>query len=581
MKEEMILRKILRIVPEAKVGLSISLGVGLVYEIIKFIPVILIKLIVDYLVAGQTGVVTLGYLAAGILAAYLAMTGIDHFAKRQQFIWMHTYEAKILRRAKEKLLALHMGFHESYNTGEQVAKITKGAHKLSDLIWFSFNEFIPTLIQLVLTVGILLTEQWILAVIFILFLPPTIWISVYTSKVIQPIRKEYHQNYDDAIGELGESLLNISTVKDYVQEKKQFAKYEKLLNLYLKNATKRTYLSRGILFWRDLLLSIGRFVTLGVAVFMVTQEMITAGSLVLVYSLTERAFLSTFRIGRLYFYLEDAMESINRLAALLDTRPRMIDAEKPKFVKNLKGNIVFDNVTFAYDNEKPVLRDINLVVEPRKVIALVGKSGSGKTTLIKLLLRNYDVRKGSLIVDGHDIRTYARGSYKKRIGVVSQHVEVFNRTVLENIRFARPKASREEVIVAAKKAHAHEFITQFANGYDTVVGEKGVRLSGGQKQRLSIARALLSDPDVFVFDEATSSLDSESERFIQQSIFEIAGKKTTIIIAHRLSTIQHADVIVVMDSGRIVEQGSYKELARKKGAFARMLELQKIGEIRN
>ncbi len=220
-------------------------------------------------------------------------------------------------------------------------------------------------------------------------------------------------------------------------------------------------------------------------------------------------------------------------------------------------------------------------IVPGQVVAFVGHSGSGKSTIVKLLLRQYDVSRGKILVGGVDVVGIKRQDFKRRIAVVSQNVEIFNRSVLENIRFSFPKASRAQIISAARAAYAHEFISEFSSGYDTIVGEKGVRLSGGQKQRISIARALLCNPDVIIFDEATSSLDSESEQVIQNSIFSIAQKKTTVIVAHRLSTIRKADIIIVMDKGRIMEQGSYNDLVRRKGLFYKMVQLQGIGDLRN
>jgi ABC-type multidrug transport system fused ATPase/permease subunit len=577
MHTQSLVKKIFEIIPEIKKGIWKASFIALIFELIKFVPVILIKLIIDMLVVDQGSTTQVIYFIMGVFLSYLALTFIDYYAKRVEFFWMLQYETSILKKAKQKLLDLHLGYHESFSTGMQVSKITKGAHKLSELLWFTFNEFIPTIIQLLLTVLLLLYEQWILAAIFALFLPLILGITLSTYRKLQPLRKKYHQNYDDAVGELGESLLNISTVKDYVQEKQQFRKFEHLLDQYERNARKRWYFAQGKLLWRDLLITAGRALTLGIASFMVVKGTLTAGSLVLVYTLTERAFLSTFRIGRLYSYLGDAMESINRLTDLLRREPQLQDHPEAKPVKHLTGEVTFDTVSFSYGHGPHVLRDIKLHIKPRQVIALVGKSGSGKSTIAKLLLRNYDVTRGKITGNGIDIRSYKIAQYKKRLAVVSQNVEVFNRRVIENILFANPQATRKEAISAAKKAHAHEFIKDFPKGYDTLVGEKGVRLSGGQKQRLSIARALLRDPDIFIFDEATSSLDSESERFIQKSIFSIAGKKTTIIIAHRLSTIKHADVIVVMDNGKIVERGTYAQLVKKQGLFARMINLQDIG----
>ena len=573
-------KKIMQIIPEIKQGLGKGVLLAFFYESIKFIPMIIIKLIVDYFVEGQSNAIKLVYFIIGILLSYLVLEFLDHFSQRSRYKWILHYETTILRKAKKKLLELHLGYHESFNTGAQVSKITKGSHKLTELIWFTFEEFIPTLVQLVITVALLLYEQWILAMIFALFTPLIMLITIHASQQVQPYRKKYHQKYDEAVGELGESLLNIATVKDYVQEQSQLHKFNSLLEQYKSNAGQRWRVALSILFWRDLLITLGRVATLGVAVYLVVKGRISPGSLVLVYTLTERAFLSTYRIGRLYNYLEDAMESINRLTLLLQEQPLVKNYPEAGRVGKLQGDILFDHVSFAYGSGPVVLQEVNLQINPRQIVALVGRSGSGKTTLAKLLLHNYDVTLGAVSVDGKNVKQYRIEGYKQRVAVVSQSVEIFNRSVLLNILFANPRATKAQAIAAAKKAYAHDFIMEFSKGYDTVVGEKGVCLSGGQKQRISIARALLKDPDIYIFDEATSSLDTESEQYIQKSIFSIAGKKTTIIIAHRLSTIRHANLIVVMDKGRIVEQGSYEELLQQRGAFWKMIRLQSMAELR-
>ena len=580
MNEQNLIRKVFTIIPEIKQGLKKGIVIAFFYEAVKFLPLILIKYIIDFLVAGQSSVMRLSYFLGGVLIALVVLESIDYIARRFEFQWMIKYETSILKKAKKKLLELHLGYHESFNTGAQVSKINKGAHRLTELLWFTFEEFIPTSIQLILTFILLLYEQWIIAFLFAVFTPVILGITLTASKRAQPFRRKYHQKYDEAIGELGESILNITTVKDYVQERKQFAKFQALLQEYEYNAIQRWRYAETLLLWRDVVITLGRVITLGLASYFVIKGTLSAGSLVLVYTLTERAFIATHRIGRLYSYLEDAMESINRMADLLQQEALIKDFPNAKTVHALEGNIHFKNVSFSYGQGNPVLHDITLNIKPKQIVALVGRSGSGKTTIARLLLRHYDVSKGEIFVDGQNIKQYKLQDYKKRIAVVSQNVEIFNRTVLENILFAHPNATREEAIAAAKKAHAHDFITSFQNGYDTMVGEKGVRLSGGQKQRISIARALLKDPDIYNFDEATSSLDSESEQYIQRSIFSIAGKKTTIIIAHRLSTIKKADRILVMDAGKIVEEGTYEQLLAQKGHFAKMVHLQDIAELR-
>ena len=574
------IKKIIAIIPEIKDGLWKGLIVSFFYEAVKLTPLLLIKYLVDFFVAGEENILKLIFALGGIFISYLILEGVDYFADSATQRWLRAYELEILLKTKKKLLELHLGYHETFSTGTQVSKIVKGVHRLTELIWFTFEEFIPTSVQLLITLALLLNEQWILAAVFALFTPIILGITLYEGKKVQPLRQEYHRKFDEAIGELGESVFNISTVKDYVQEKQQFHKFEHLLKEYVQGSRRRFEFSHRILLWRDMAITLGRIGTLSVAAYLVLRGILSPGSLVLTYSLTERAFLGTQRMGRLYSFLGDAMESINRLVNLLQEKPAITNISHPLPVKHLSGDINFKNVSFSYNEGKAVIHNFHLHIKPQQVVAFVGRSGSGKSTLAKLLLRNYDVQQGNIFVDGTDIRQYRIEEYKKRIAVVSQNVEIFNRTVLENIRFAKPEASKTEIIAAAKKAHAHRFIMDFPKEYDTIVGEKGIRLSGGQKQRVSIARALLKNPDVYVFDEATSSLDSESEQYIQHSIFSIAGKKTAIIIAHRLSTIRKVDMIIVLDKGKVVEQGTYQQLMQKKGLFYKMVQLQEMAELR-
>src|SRR3989344_7999485 len=382
-------QKILQIVPEIKNGIKKGIFLTFLYELIKFIPIVLIKYIIDYFIAGGTDLQKLAFLIIGILVAYLTLQLIDNFSQKARQKWILHYETTILRKAKKKLLELHLGYHESLNTGAQVSKITKGAHKLTELIWFIFEEFIPTLSQLVITLSLLLYEQWILAAIFAFFIPIILLITIYASRKIQPYREKYHRKYEEAIGELGESLLNITSVKDYVQEKRQFLRFNHSLQEYSTNALLRWKVSLSILFYRDLFINLGRALTLATAAYLVIEGTLSPGSLVLVYTLIERAFLGTHRIGRLYNYLEDAMESINRLTALLQEQPTIKNDPQALSIQKLAGEIDFRDVTFSYGSKFEVLKDLNLHINPKQVVALVGKSGSGKTTIAKHLFWVY------------------------------------------------------------------------------------------------------------------------------------------------------------------------------------------------
>ena len=294
------------------------------------------------------------------------------------------------------------------------------------------------------------------------------------------------------------------------------------------------------------------------------------------------AYSALFRLSRFYDRMEEGKEGVRRLMELFSAKSDLVvkkDAIKPN---HIKGVIEFKDVQFNYgSSKKSALNKISFKIEAGKMVALVGPSGSGKTTIARLVYRHYDPTSGQVLLDGKDLRDYDLHGFRHFLAIVPQEVEIFDLSVRDNIAYAKPDATQSEIEAAAKTANAHEFITKLDNGYETMVGERGIKLSGGQRQRLGIARALIANPKILIFDEATSSLDSQSEYLIQDAMDKIAKNRTTIVIAHRLSTIKKADKIIVLEEGSVVEEGSHLELAKIKGGlYAKLLKLQQLGEIK-
>jgi ABC-type multidrug transport system fused ATPase/permease subunit len=566
-------RILTRLIPAIKRSAVIMFCASVVYEAIKFIPVYLLKLIVDDIFA-TPNVSYLLLLVAGVFVSLMVLLFIDV----KTTTWIARTSAKqqetIMRESFSKVTELPLSWHEDQNTGSLVSKITKASNHVGSLIWFLNNDLIPSSTQIMLTAAMLTWVDWRIGLIYIVFTPIMLYMIDYQFKKVQPYREQYHGAYEDATNELAQTLYNIQTVQNYTQEDKEQHKQQQSLNEFLQGINKRTKYEFKAILSRDGLTNIVRVSTLAIAVWLVSQNQITPGDLVLVFTLTEKAYINLFRLGRIYSFMGDSHEALARALKIKET-PTKTSKSTQEFVN---GDIQLHDVEFSYENTY-ALTNINATIQQNQTTALVGPSGSGKTTLVRLLMRHYEPSKGSITLNGVNIQDMSIQDLREHIAFVSQETQLFDRTIHENIAYAK-HATRKEVIQAAKQANAHEFIQQLTHGYDTKIGEQGVKLSGGQRQRISIARALIADTPIIIFDEATSSLDSESEKAIQDALHSITNK-TLIIIAHRLSTIEQADHILVLEHGKLIEEGNHKELTRHEGLYARMQQLQQLGELRN
>jgi ABC-type transport system involved in Fe-S cluster assembly fused permease/ATPase subunit len=540
---------------------------------------ILLKDIVDRL--SPTAQLATGALVVpvALVVAYGALRlSTSLFTELREFFFVNVTQAAMRTLALKTFRHLHslsLRYHLERRMGAVTREIDQGIRGISSLISFTLYSILPTLIEISLVVTYLVWhyEVWF-AVIVGVSLCVYIVFTVLVTNWRTIVRRRWNELETKAQSRAVDSLLNFETVKYFGNEDYEARRYDETLAASQHTAVMSQRSLNVLNAGQQFLIAIALTLILWRAAVGVAAGRMTIGDLVLVNAFMIQLYIPLNFLGVIYREIKQALTDMDRMFALLEQNREIADAPDARPLVVTGAEVRFSHVGFAYDARRQILHGVDFSIPAGTTTAVVGATGSGKSTLARLLFRFYDVGSGAVLIDGQDVRSVTQASLRAAIGIVPQDTVLFNDTIEYNIAYGRPGASRNEVVAAARAAHIHEFIASLPDGYATRVGERGLKLSGGEKQRVAIARTLLKDPAILVFDEATSALDSRTERVIQDELEGISRSRTTLVIAHRLSTIVHADQILVMDHGRIVERGTHSELLAHRGTYAAMWEIQ-------
>ena len=567
--------------PDLRLRVLLALAALVIAKAITLLVPIAYKQIVDLLTgqggagaaAGNTSMLGLAALPAMLIIAYGVGRVLMVLFAQFRDIWFTVVAQHAVRELANKtfrhLHQLSLRFHLERRTGGLSRVIERGVNGVDTVVRMAVLNSVPTAVELLMISGLVAYYfGWIYVVVVLLTVVLYVWFTFSASERRIEIRRDMNESDTEAHSKAVDSLLNYETVKYFGNEEHEARRFDSSMARYV-NAAIRTYTSLGVLnTGQAVIFSLGTIICMLLAARDVSEGVLTVGGFVMINAILMQLYIPLNFMGMVYREIKQGLIDIETMFALLYEPAEVVDRPGAKPLHVTKGEIKFENVSFAYDPERPILKHVSFEVPAGKMVAIVGPSGAGKSTISRILFRFYDISSGRVLIDGQNIKNVTQSSLRAALGMVPQDTVLFNDTIEYNIRYGRPDAPESEVREAARNAQIHDFIMTLPQGYDSLVGERGLKLSGGEKQRVAIARTILKSPPILMLDEATSALDSHTERDIQDALDRVARDRTSLVIAHRLSTVVHADNIIVLDHGEIVEQGTHPELLAKGGLYA-------------
>jgi ATP-binding cassette subfamily B protein len=560
--------------PDAKLRLVLALSALVLSKVaVLYVPIIF-KYAIDFLNNPTNAAVPVGLM---VLYGFMRLVS-SAFSEIRDATFAKVAQRSLRQvglKIFDHLHHLSLRFHLERQTGGLTRAIERGTKSIETLLTFLSFSILPIIAEIVLVSTFLwIMYDFYFAIITLLtmaiYIIFTLKLSEWRISYVRKMNENDSQSQTKAI----DSLLNYETVKYFNNEYHEKERFDQSLRLYEKAAVQSkislSYLNIGQVF----IISVGLISVMILASQQVIQKTMTVGDLVAVNTFLIQLYIPLFNLGFAYREIKLALVNLESMFSVMEEPEEIKDAPDAKPINMSEGEIRFENVSFSYQENRSILKDISFTIPAGKTLAIVGSSGAGKSTISRVLFRFYDVIKGKILIDGQDIKSVTQQSLRRSIGIVPQDTVLFNDTIGYNILYGRMDATKSEIVEAAKQAKIHDFIESLPEGYDTTVGERGLKLSGGEKQRVAIARTLLKRPKIFLFDEATSALDTRTEKEIQANLREISKNKTTLIIAHRLSTIIDADEIIVLEKGKIVEKGNHQTLLKENGVYTAMWKRQ-------